>query len=89
MPNVTVHVSETAYREARIWCAAHDTSLSATVQLCIENLPNMRVRPDGSIAVVTKFIKPPFPRLRTLEDVYRAQAAADAEARAAYENRRL
>jgi len=73
MPNITVHVSETAYRNARIWAAEHDDSLSHIVQLCIENLPNMRLRGDGSIAIVARRYKPPFPPLRTLDDVRRAQ----------------
>jgi hypothetical protein len=75
MPNITVHVSETAYRNARAWAAERGNSLSSIVQLCIENLPNMRVRRDGSIAIVTRVIKPPFPPLRTMDDLRRAQIA--------------
>jgi len=73
MPNITVRVSESAYRNARVWAAEHGESLSSIVQLCIENLPNMRVRRDGSIAIVTRRYKPVFPPLRTMEDVRRAQ----------------
>jgi hypothetical protein len=73
MPNLTVHVSETAYRNARVWAAERGVSLSSIVQLCIENLPNMRVRRDGSIAIVARVIKSPFPPLRTMDDLRRAQ----------------
>jgi hypothetical protein len=31
MPNITVTVSEQAYRAARIWAAQNDTSVSAVV----------------------------------------------------------
>ena len=75
MPNLTVHVSETAYRNARVWAAERGHSLSSIVQLCIENLPNMRVRRDGSVAIVTRVIKSPFPALRTMDDLRRAQIA--------------
>ena len=43
MKNITVTVTDEAYRQARIWAARHDTSLSATVQYLIENLPGLRV----------------------------------------------
>ncbi|MGA7343754.1 MAG: hypothetical protein WBE72_05915 [Terracidiphilus sp.] len=43
MPNITVSVSEKAYRAARLWAALNDTSVSAVVQYCIERLPNLPV----------------------------------------------
>jgi len=41
MPNITVTVSEDAYRKARVWAAENDTSVSAVVQYCIEHLPRL------------------------------------------------
>jgi hypothetical protein len=41
MKNITVSVSDKAYREARVWAAAHETSLSRVVQHLISTLPNI------------------------------------------------
>ena len=43
MPNITVAVSQTAYREARVWAAQNDMSISAIVQYCIERLPRLPI----------------------------------------------
>jgi hypothetical protein len=43
MPNITVTVSEEAYRNARVWAAQNDTSISAVVQYCIERLPGLPI----------------------------------------------
>lgn len=42
MKNITVSVSDNGYLGARIWAAAHGTSISAIVQHCIEHLPNLK-----------------------------------------------
>ena len=42
MKNITVCVSDKSYREARIWAAQHDSSLSKVVQYLIETLPGIR-----------------------------------------------
>jgi hypothetical protein len=42
MKNITVCVSDKAYREARVWAAEHDSSLSRIVQYLIETLPGIR-----------------------------------------------
>ncbi len=42
MKNITVSVSDNAYLEARIWAAAHGTSISAIVQHSLEHLPNLK-----------------------------------------------
>jgi hypothetical protein len=42
MKNITVCVSDKAYREARVWAAAHETSLSRVVQYLIATLPNIK-----------------------------------------------
>jgi len=39
MRNITVSVSDQAYRRARVWAAERDTSLSRVVQYLIETLP--------------------------------------------------
>jgi hypothetical protein len=38
MRNLTLAVSEEAHRRARIWAAQHDTSISALMSYCLENL---------------------------------------------------
>jgi len=53
MKNITVSVTDKAYKEARIWAAAHSTSISAIVQHCIENLPNLKF----TAAVVLKMAR--------------------------------
>jgi hypothetical protein len=42
MKNITVSVSDKSYREARVWAAQHDSSLSRVVQYLIETLPGIR-----------------------------------------------
>jgi hypothetical protein len=39
MRNITVAVSDDSYRQARIWAAKNDTSVSAVVQELLLNLP--------------------------------------------------
>ena len=39
MKSITVTVSDQAYRQARVWSAEHDSSLSRIVQYLLENLP--------------------------------------------------
>ena len=42
MKNITVCVSDKAYREARVWAAARETSLSRVVQYLITTLPGIQ-----------------------------------------------
>ena len=42
MRNITVTVSDKAYREARVWAAERDSSLSRIVAYLIQTLPNIR-----------------------------------------------
>jgi len=42
MKNITVCVTERSYREARVWAAERETSLSRVVQYLIETLPGIR-----------------------------------------------
>jgi hypothetical protein len=46
MPNITVTVSEEAYRAARVWAAQNDTSITAIVRFCIERLPTATRQPE-------------------------------------------
>lgn len=39
MPNITLAVSDEVYRAARIWAAAHGTTVSAIVRTVLQNLP--------------------------------------------------
>jgi hypothetical protein len=41
MKNITVTVSDRAYRQARVWAGQHDSSLSRIVQYLISTLPNI------------------------------------------------
>ena len=50
MPNITVTVSEDAYRAARVWAAQNDTSISAVVQYCIEHLPRLPIAQTAAAA---------------------------------------
>ncbi|HTA79139.1 MAG TPA: hypothetical protein VK720_06305 [Terracidiphilus sp.] len=42
MKNITVAVSDRANRDARVWAARRDTSLSKIVQNFLESLPSIR-----------------------------------------------
>jgi hypothetical protein len=61
MPNITVTVSESAYRQARIWAATHNTSVSAIVQYCIERLPTMRLSVEATAATARRRKQPSAP----------------------------
>lgn len=41
MRNITVTVSDQTYRQARIWAAQRDTSVSAVVQYLLQTLPGI------------------------------------------------
>ena len=48
MKNITVSVSDKAYKDARVWAAANSTSVSAAVQVFIETLPRAMTSPDNA-----------------------------------------
>jgi len=54
MPNITVTVSEVAYRKARVWAAQNDTSISAVVQYCIERLPRLAIAQTAAAATTRR-----------------------------------
>jgi hypothetical protein len=39
MPNVTITLTQEAYRNARIWAAKHDTTVTAAVRIFLEKAP--------------------------------------------------
>ena len=41
MPNVTIKLPHQTYRQARIWAAQNDLSLSKAFRLFLEHLPGM------------------------------------------------
>jgi hypothetical protein len=41
MKNITVSVPDETYRQARVWAAKRDTSLSAVVKYLLETLPGI------------------------------------------------
>jgi hypothetical protein len=41
--HITVSVDETVYRQARMWAAERDSSISAVVQYLLERLPRLPV----------------------------------------------
>lgn len=52
MRNITVAVSDSTYRNARIWAANHDCSISSVVQYCIERLPTMPIAQKAAAAII-------------------------------------
>jgi hypothetical protein len=42
MPNITVTVDQTVYNHARAFAAQKNTSVSAIVEFCLQNLNNLR-----------------------------------------------
>jgi hypothetical protein len=41
MKNITVSVPDQVYRQARVWAARRDTSISAVVKYLLETLPGL------------------------------------------------
>jgi hypothetical protein len=54
MKKITVGVSDDAYKEARIWAAAHETSVSAIVQYCLQNLTNLSYTTACTMQIVQR-----------------------------------
>jgi hypothetical protein len=48
MPNITVTVSQSVYTDARVFAAQRNTSVSAIVKLCLQNLPNLRFNAEAA-----------------------------------------
>jgi hypothetical protein len=42
MRNITVTIPDKAYRQARVWAAERDTSVSAIVRYLLETLPGIQ-----------------------------------------------
>jgi hypothetical protein len=58
--NITVTVSTEAYRQARIWAAQHDTSISAVVEYLIQTLPGIP-RAARAFPQLPLSVAPPIP----------------------------
>lgn len=41
MPNVTITLTQEAYRNARVWAAQHDTTITAAVRIFLEKAPEL------------------------------------------------
>ena len=52
MPNITVTVSQPVYIDARIFAARHNTSVSAIVQFCLQNLASLKFKPDVGMVML-------------------------------------
>ncbi len=61
--NITVAVSDSAYRSARHWAAKHDTSISAIVEGCIERLPGLKVAQETVAEIKTRNHRRHRPRI--------------------------
>jgi hypothetical protein len=69
MRNITVSVSDETYRQARVWAAQRDSSVSAVVQYLLQTLPSIsraaRAFPvRNSNAVNTPQLQNPTPELQ-------------------------
>ena len=51
MPNITVTVDQTVYSDARVFAARHNTSVSAIVQFCLQNLNNLRFGTESVVVM--------------------------------------
>jgi hypothetical protein len=65
MPNITVTVSEEAYRAARVWAAQNDTSISAVVQYCIQRLLRPPIAQSAAAATTRRPRETPLPPCQT------------------------
>jgi len=61
MRNITVTVNDNAYRQARIWAAKRDTSVSAVVTYLLERLPGLPVANSGFPLENSAYEKPGAP----------------------------
>lgn len=61
--NITVAVSDSAYRSSRHWAAKHDTSISAIVEGCIERLPGLKVAQETVAEIKTRNHRRHRPRI--------------------------
>jgi hypothetical protein len=65
--NITVSINDSVYRDARVWCARRNTSISAVVQRFLEDLPHIKTSrqfplSDAAPAPILKsFINSPGP----------------------------
>lgn len=67
MPNITLAVSDEVYRAARIWAAAHGTTVSAVVRKVLQNLPDRVEDLPTRITSLTEEISCPAHRLEPFD----------------------
>jgi hypothetical protein len=64
--NITIAVTDAVYHDARVWAARRNTSISATVQDILENLPilsrAMRAMLEADMAALGITPTPPAPQ---------------------------
>jgi hypothetical protein len=71
MKNITVSVSDKAYKDSRAWAVANSTSISAAVQAYIEILPRTKTSPEN-----LELINRTRQQARARDRVARKEAAA-------------
>jgi hypothetical protein len=52
MPNITVSVTQSVYNDARIYAAQTNTSVSAFVEFCLQNLRSLNFNPAPGIVML-------------------------------------
>jgi hypothetical protein len=51
MPNIAETVDQSVYSDARVFAARHNTSVSAIVQFCMQNLSNLRFGAESVVVM--------------------------------------
>lgn len=65
--NITVSINDSVYRDARVWCARRNTSISAVVQRFLEDLPHIKTSRQFPLSdaaappILKSFINSPGP----------------------------
>jgi hypothetical protein len=84
MPNITVTVSQTVYNDARIFACQTNTSVSAIVEFCLQNLRSLKFNPGPGIVMLrNRQSKAAAARAREQASRAARMAAFQAEAKAA------
>jgi hypothetical protein len=83
MPNTTVTVSQPVYNDSRIFAAQHNTSVSAIVEFCLQNLRSLNFKPGPGIVMLrNRQSKAAAARAREQASRVARMAAFQAEAKA-------
>jgi hypothetical protein len=65
MRNITVSISDAQFHQARIWTAERDTSLSATVEYLLKNLPKVVIAVDALVESELAAMGLPLPSIKS------------------------